>query len=141
MSKFIKTSIEQTKVFLSNLDGFKKLSDKDLLEVAELMQLQSFEKNEVIFRENDRPEAFYLIESGAVNIHRGKRIIATYYEQQIFGEMGILDELPRRATVTVEQDSKIFLLPAEKLKRMIEVSDALNHFFDELINLRLAIAI
>ena len=141
MSKFIKTSIEQTKIFLSKLDGFKKLPDNDLLEVAELMQLQSFEKNEVIFRENDQPEAFYLIASGAVNIHRGKRIIATYYEQQIFGEMGILDELPRRATVTVEQDSKIYLLPAEKLKRMIEVSDALNHFFDELINLRLAIAI
>ncbi len=127
--------------FLGSLDGFKKLKEKDLREIAEMMQLQKFEKKEVVFEENSRPEAFYLIQSGAVNISRGKRVIATYIEKQIFGEMGILDNLPRRATVTVMEEAQIYLLPAGKLKQVIEENTVLNHFFDDLINLRLAIAI
>ena len=66
--------------------------------------LLRFEPGEVIIRENDTGDSAYLIEDGVVEVSReadgGRVVLAELGRGEIFGEMGMIDDLPRSATVT-----------------------------------------
>ena len=66
------------------------------------MNIKSFGKGAVIFRQGDAGDCMYDIQSGRVGIfdHYGEpdeKKIAELYVDQIFGEMGLLDQAPRSA--------------------------------------------
>ncbi len=66
--------------------------------------LRQFAPNEVIIRENENGEAAFIIEKGKVEITQerdGKRMHIAFMEAgKTFGEMSMVDDLPRSATVT-----------------------------------------
>src|SRR5689334_21799194 len=63
-----------------------------------------FGPNDLIIRENDPGESAYIIESGRVAVTKesnGRQIhIAVLEKGATFGEMGMVDDLPRSASVT-----------------------------------------
>jgi CRP/FNR family cyclic AMP-dependent transcriptional regulator len=72
------------------------------------MSTRQFEAGEVIFHENEIGETAYVIETGRVEVLRsldGKKVHLAYIGPgEPFGEMSIIDEKPRNATViAVEQ--------------------------------------
>ena len=74
-----------------------------------MINLKQYEKGEIIIRENEVGEVAYIIQNGSVEISREinnkKIILATMSDGQIFGEMGMLDESPRSATVTAIENT------------------------------------
>ena len=67
------------------------------------MNVKSFKKGAVIFRQGDAGDCMYDIQFGRVGIfdHYGEpdeKKIAELFADQIFGEMGLLDHAPRSAT-------------------------------------------
>ncbi len=71
----------------------------------------SFHPNDVILRENDAGESAYIIESGKVEITKdmnGKRVhIAFLGQGATFGEMSMVDDLPRSASVTAVEPTEV----------------------------------
>jgi CRP/FNR family cyclic AMP-dependent transcriptional regulator len=67
--------------------------------------------NDLIIRENDVGESAYIIESGKVAVPKesnGKQIhIATLGKGATFGEMGMVDDLPRSASVTAVEETVV----------------------------------
>lgn len=63
-----------------------------------------FPAGTVIFKEGDKADAVYFLESGNVEISRvdaGKKVVlATLGKDAVFGEMALIDKKPRSATVT-----------------------------------------
>ena len=63
-----------------------------------------FEAGETIIKEGDVGETAYLIEDGAVEVSRArddhKVVLATLGKGEIFGEMSMIDDCPRGATIT-----------------------------------------
>ena len=88
----------------------------------------------VVFSEGDRADAAYLIERGAVEIalaRDGKRqVLAVLGVGEVFGEMGVIDSLPRSATATVVEDSRLLVVSAEQIQQVVARSDP---FFAELM--------
>ncbi len=64
-----------------------------------------FAAGEVIFREGDRGEGFFVIRRGTVEIRSGNRLLETLGENEIFGEMALIDGEPRSADAVAKTDA------------------------------------
>jgi CRP-like cAMP-binding protein len=67
-------------------------------------RLRSFKAGETIFKEGDRGDEMFVVHSGEVEIRHGNRLLETISEKSIFGEMALIDDGPRSATVVAATD-------------------------------------
>ena len=75
---------------------------------------KNLKKGEVVFRENDPSDCAYIVGVGAIEIckktPRGQKVLKVLGDNEIFGEMGLIDGLPRSATARARQDSVVYIL-------------------------------
>ena len=90
------------------------------------MNIKSYDKGAVIFRQGDPGDCMYDIQFGKVGIfdHYGEpdeKKIADLYTDQLFGEMGLLDHAPRSATaVALEKDTVVSVVSEEEFYEYFE---------------------
>ncbi len=76
-----------------------------------MINLQKFQAGEIIIREGEPGEQAYFIEQGKVEVSKdldGKKVhLAFLNEGEPFGEMGMIDEKPRSATITAVEDTTV----------------------------------
>jgi CRP/FNR family cyclic AMP-dependent transcriptional regulator len=84
---------------------------------------REFRAGEVLFREGERGEDMYVVQSGTVQIlkHVGgaDRPLATLGRGEFLGEMAILNGKPRTATAVVLETAKCLVIDAATLEQMI----------------------
>jgi CRP-like cAMP-binding protein len=84
---------------------------------------REFRAGDVLFREGDRGEEMYVIQTGIVQITKlvgnVQRPLATLGRGEFVGEMAILNDKPRTATATVLEEAKCLLIDAATLEQMI----------------------
>ena len=76
------------------------------------MSLREFKKNDVIFKEGDPGESLFVIYEGSVGIYfkygeSEQQKIRTLTDNQIFGEMAVIEYYPRSATAVALSDVKV----------------------------------
>jgi CRP-like cAMP-binding protein len=103
---------------LKNIPILCDVEDEDLIGVAKKVELKSFPKDSYIFHEGDKGVEFFIIKSGKIKILRknkdGKEeSIAILYPDNFFGEMALLSEKPRNASVKCLEDSELFIFNKE----------------------------
>lgn len=87
------------------------------------MKIISFKKGEDIIQEGTLSDCAYIIEEGSVEVSRKKpdgqkQILSILEKSEIFGEMGLIDGLPRSATVTALEDCVISVLSQETFNNL-----------------------
>jgi CRP/FNR family cyclic AMP-dependent transcriptional regulator len=60
---------------------------------------RSFSKGDAIFREGEQGDEFFVVVRGKVEIRSANRLLETVGATGIFGEMALIDDSPRSATV------------------------------------------
>jgi CRP-like cAMP-binding protein len=94
------------------------------------MQLLQYQAGEVILRENDVGDTAYIIERGRVEISKGlhgKSIhLAFLGAGEIFGEMGIIDDKPRSATVTALEETMVREIHRDELFHSLQTDPHLT---------------
>jgi putative ABC transport system ATP-binding protein len=102
--------------FLRTLPLFEKLSPAELTNVAEKMKRRRFAKGDVIIREGDPGEEFFVIKQGSVRVLRGSgadepgRELATLGPGNCFGERALITDEPRNATVAAREAVEVYAL-------------------------------
>lgn len=76
---------------------------------------RSLASGEVVVREGDPGDAFFLLARGRVRVTRGSAALATLEEGAIFGEMALLSAAPRAATVTASEASEVLVFGRDAL--------------------------
>jgi CRP/FNR family cyclic AMP-dependent transcriptional regulator len=69
--------------------------------------VREFKAGDVIFNEGDTGAEFFVIQSGKVDIRLGNRQLGSLSDNDIFGEMALIDTAPRSATAVAVTDVKI----------------------------------
>ena len=89
---------------LRSVDIFASLSDRDLERLAHSFKQSDFKKGDVIATEGQRGVGFFVIAEGTVDFsHQGERI-GSGGPGNYFGEVALIDDGPRSATVTAATD-------------------------------------
>jgi CRP-like cAMP-binding protein len=89
-----------------------------------------FKKGQVIFRQGDAGDCMYYIGYGTVGIYtdygtENELLLTELHENQFFGEMGLIEKLPRSATaVVLENDTVLTRLTEDGLDQMFEEKPA-----------------
>ena len=69
--------------------------------------VRAYSAGDVIFRQGDKAEELFVVQSGTVEIRLGNRLLDTLPERSIFGEMALIDGAPRSATAIAATDVKL----------------------------------
>ena len=106
---------------------FATMREGDILAFAELVRERSFPKGSVIVFEDDPGDALYLVAKGQVKVvligEDGREVILSVLgEGNFFGEMSLIDEKPRSATVIAMVDSVVLVLRREDFQARLRTS-------------------
>jgi CRP-like cAMP-binding protein len=111
-------------LLLKRAPFFADVATDDLRHVARVLEEESFAAGERIFAIDERGDEMYLIASGRVgiSIHRdpnARDFIVVLGEGECFGEMNLLDELPRSATALALDDTHVLTLQKARLRGLL----------------------
>ena len=126
--EIILETIRKVKIGDNVLGDVLRSSDIDAMALA--TQSDSFEKGDVIIRQGEKGDAFYIIESGTIDVfitEQGDEPVARLTSGQFFGEKALMSEDVRQATCIASSDAKCLTLTREDFVRMLgNLQDLLN---------------
>ena len=96
---------------------------RQALEILGVSYGRTYKSKEAIFAEGDPGQEVFFIVSGAVKIYIGtgtsRRDLWTLWAGEIFGEMALLDQLERTASVETALETKVVALDRDVFNRLI----------------------
>lgn len=104
---------------LSSVPLFSGCTKKELQAIARATKEVNHKGGAVIAREGEKGMGFFLILDGTARVSVGGRSRAKLGPGDYFGEIALLDEGPRSATVTAETPMKLLGLTAWNFRRLI----------------------
>lgn len=115
--------------FLREVYFFKDLSDDEVSGIEALCKEDRFERGAVIFRENAPAERFFIVLDGMVEVWKDYAsptpdLLAVHGQGHLFGEMALIDDLPRSATVVAKTDTTVLYLYRHEFDRMLRENTA-----------------
>jgi CRP/FNR family cyclic AMP-dependent transcriptional regulator len=84
------------------------------------VNFQSFPAGTIIFDEGEMAEFLYVLEKGEVELIFNGKVLETVYPGGIFGELGILDTMPRTGTAVAKTDCLAIPVNQEKFLGMVQ---------------------
>jgi putative ABC transport system ATP-binding protein len=108
--------------FLKTVDIFKNLTPIELTNVAEKITKRQFVAGDVVFRQGEAGEEFYLISDGTVEVMREGQDVARLGAGEFFGEASLITGEPRNATVVANDNLETYVLDKADFRAAIEAS-------------------
>jgi len=109
---------------LQSIDLFKTMEASDLEALIASMQEETCPEGTVLFQAGDAGDTMYIIRSGRIRIYthdlNARQITLTHHGQnEIFGELSLIDQRPRSASAAVVETLKVFTLRREDLLKLL----------------------
>ncbi len=123
--------------FLKSCKLFKDRPSEHLFEISQKMQSESCGIGDTIFRQGDIGTKFYLIRSGKVEIlqmhNQKERTINQLESGAFFGEIALMREEPRNATIRALEPTEILTLSKNDFIDSIKKSPSLKDQINKII--------
>jgi len=93
---------------------FDGLTDNDVDRFFDLTTLQSFKNEDVIIKEGDSGDGMFVVASGEVRVEKAtidqkQELLAILGPGECFGELSLVDRMPRSATVRASSDTGVYV--------------------------------
>ena len=99
---------------------FEGLSKKDRVQLARLTEDLEIPAGTVLTKEGETGREFFVIVDGEAVVKRKGRRVATLGPGDFFGEIALVEHVPRRATVTTKTALRCFLLTQQSFLRVLD---------------------
>jgi CRP/FNR family transcriptional regulator len=108
-------------LFFKEVPLFAALTDNELTALVRDFVRREFKESEAIFQQGDPGEVLYLVESGQVRIYmqgrEGQELsVILHGPGDIFGEMALIDNLPRSAGAIATEDTVLYALSRDQFR-------------------------
>jgi len=122
---------------------FPRLSKAALARASNRLQTMRFQSGDVVIRQGDEPDRFYIVADGEVDVvqHRVEGtdvLLATLHRGEVFGEIGILEETRRTADVRARTNVEVLALDWRDFKDLLDASDPTARDFMQIVEQRRA---
>lgn len=107
---------------LQRVPLFAGLSKKELTQLARMSDDLELEEGHVLCREGQTGREFFVIVEGDVEVIRKGRAVKRRGGDDFFGEIALLEDIPRTATVRAKTPLRVFVLTARDFRRLVETS-------------------
>jgi CRP/FNR family cyclic AMP-dependent transcriptional regulator len=106
---------------LEKINLFANIPPECLLKLERTSSLRKYPKNTILFMEGDDNSQLFVIKSGLVCIHtddnEGRQLVLNYMGPgEYFGELSLLDDKPRSASVSTVEDSMLLTISRENFR-------------------------
>jgi predicted CoA-binding protein/signal transduction histidine kinase len=112
--------------FLRKVPLFKDLPDADLERLCEMVDEVDLQPGEILFEEGTTGTRAFVIQTGALEIIKtsgGREVlVAVRGEGDVIGEMGLIEDQPRSATVRAQIKTQLLAIGKAEFTQLIEVS-------------------
>ncbi len=115
----------ETVEFLGSVDFFKHLKEDALGRLAGWMRLVCLPEGHII-KDTDPVDGLYIIQSGTAKVTKSaerweaEAVLAILGPGSCFGEIGLIDGLPRSANVTAMEPTRCYFLPRDAFLQALE---------------------
>lgn len=116
---------------IRSVDIFDDLNDDDVRIVGQYCRLDRYRGQELVFSEGDEADRFYIVRSGKIEVwkNRGRpdaALLAIKGPGHVFGEMALIDDLPRSATVLTHGKAELVSLGHSDFARLLTERPAIS---------------
>lgn len=104
---------------LKKIPLFRYLTYQELVKVLNITYLETYDEGATIIKEGDSGEELYIVLAGKVSVSRSGREIADLQPGVHFGEMALVDQSPRSATITAKEPTRLLVVQRRSFYTLI----------------------
>ncbi|KAA8894900.1 cyclic nucleotide-binding-like protein [Sphaerosporella brunnea] len=108
--------------FLEEIPLLSSLITSERSKIADALDTETFEAGAIIIREGDPGDRFYFIEQGVAEVHKSSQpggYVRTLNKGDYFGELALLNDAPRAATIVAKSKVKVAYLGKAGFQRLL----------------------
>jgi cGMP-dependent protein kinase len=103
------------------------LSDQAKNEIIITMSLHRVKKNLTLFKQGDTGTYWYIVHEGTFSLYINNEFKKNLIKGDSFGELALMNDAPRSATVKAETDCEVWTLKREVFRKILEFISNINY--------------
>ena len=112
----------------SNIALFNGLNEEEIIQISRHAKIKTYKKHQSIIAKGDTTDSLFLVLHGRLKVylsdHDGKEVILAFLDQMdYFGELALLDQEPRSASVSTVEETKLAQISRQDFQKVL----AKNH--------------
>jgi putative ABC transport system ATP-binding protein len=113
--------------FLRKTEFFADLTPKTLMDLANQIEIREYPANQDIVTEGEEGHEFFMVTAGRVKVTRKEgtqtKTLTEFSGGDYFGEVSLIKEQPRNATVTTLEPTTCYVLDKKDFREVVDSSD------------------
>jgi CRP/FNR family transcriptional regulator, cyclic AMP receptor protein len=107
---------------IASVPLFAGLSKKEVAQVASIADELDFKPDKILIREGEPGREFFILVEGGADVTRAGKPVATHTAGDFFGEIALMCDSPRGATVTTTEPSVALVITDRDFKTLVKKS-------------------
>jgi CRP-like cAMP-binding protein len=105
---------------------FDRVSRREMAKIAALAMEVSYPAGAALLRRGTRDDGFFILLNGEVDVRQGARLVQILRRGQFFGEIGLLANVTRTATVTTGTPVDVLRIAGRDFRKLLRSSPTLS---------------
>jgi len=126
----VKTAAQNTREkyigFLKTVPILNGLNDAQFAQICDAVRVEKVEEDATVVKQGDPGDKFYIIKTGTAKAVKDQETVLVYKEGDFFGELALLQDKPRQASVFSTSAASFLTLERKAFKRLLGNLDSIN---------------
>ena len=104
---------------LGRVAMFRGLSKRNLVRIDQISRAKTAREGDVLMTQGQPGDEMMVVMDGRAKVRRGRRKIGEITAGQCFGEMALLENEPRSATITAIEPMRLVVIPGAGFRKLL----------------------